>query len=102
MGGIGNGNLENEYSVPCGLLFSLGRGQNQSFGPKQNTKFGVLSTTHPPTTHPPETFWRVLGIGGGQDLVCGLPIVQGTSAHSFDPPPPLTLSLVEGVTENFN
>ena len=41
----------------------------------------------PPTTHhPPETFWRVLGIVGGQDLVCGLPIVQGTSAHSFDPP----------------
>ena len=78
------------------ILFSLGLGQNQSFGPKQNTKFGVLSTHHPP-----ETFWRVLGIGGGQDLVCGLPIVQGTSAHSFDPPP-LTLSLVEGVTENFN
>ena len=25
-------------------LFSLGRGQNQSFGPKQNTKFGVGST----------------------------------------------------------
>ena len=39
------------------------------------------------TTHPPKTFWRVLGIVGGQDLVCRLPIVQGTSAHSFDPPP---------------
>ena len=68
------------------LLFSLGLGQNQSFGPKQNTKFGVR-TTHPPTTHhPPKTLWRVLGIVGGQDLVCRLPIVQGTSAHSFDPP----------------
>ena len=54
-----------------------------------------------PTHHPPKTFWRVLGIVGGQDLVCRLPIVQGTSAHSFDPPP-LTLSLVEGGTENFN
>ena len=28
------------------ILFSLGLGQNQSFGPKQNTKFGVLSTHH--------------------------------------------------------
>ena len=63
-----------------GFLFSLGLGQNQSFGPKKNTKFGVR------TTHPPKTFWRVPGIVGGQDLVCRLPIVQGTSAHSFDPP----------------
>ena len=62
-------------------LFSLGLGQNQSFGPKQNTKFGVR-TTHPP----PKTFWRVPGIVGGQDLVCRLPIVQGATAHSFDPP----------------
>ena len=62
-------------------LFSLGLGQNQSFGPKQNTKFGVR-TTHPP----PKTFWRIPGIVGGQDLACRLPIVQGATAHSFDPP----------------
>ena len=28
------------------FIVQLGPGQNQSFGPKQNTKFGVLSTTH--------------------------------------------------------
>ena len=41
------------------ILFSLGLGQNQSFGPKQNTKFGVGSTTT--THHPPPTtqnFWE--------------------------------------------
>ena len=38
--------------------------------------------------HSPKTFWRVLGKVGGQDLVYRLPIVHGTSAHSFDPPPP--------------
>ena len=31
------------------VLFSLGLGQNQSCGPKQNTKFGVSTTHHPPT-----------------------------------------------------
>ena len=54
------------------VLFSLGLGQNQSFGPKQNTKvtFNTTTTTHhPPPTHPPKTFWRVLGMVGGQDLV---------------------------------
>ena len=71
------------------ILFSLGLGQNQRFGPKQNTNFGVSTTHHPPTTHHlPKTFWRVLGIVEGQDLVCRLPIVQGTSAHSFESPPP--------------
>ena len=68
------------------FIVQLGPGQNQSFGPKQNTKFGVVSSIHPPPTHPP-TFWMVLGTVGGQDLVCGLSIVQGTSAHSFDPAP---------------
>ena len=59
----------------------------------------TLNLVWEPPTHLPETFWRVLGIVGGQDLVCRLPIVQGTSTHSFDPPP-LTLSLVEGGTES--
>ena len=66
------------------FIVQLGPGQNQSFGPKQNTKLGVSTTHH----HLPETFWRVPGIVGGQDLVCRLPIVQRTSAQSVDPPPP--------------
>ena len=69
------------------LLISLGLGQNQSFGPKENTKFGVSTTHHPPSTHLPKTFWRVLDIVGSQDFLCRLPLVQGTSAHSVDPPP---------------
>ena len=53
--------------------------------------------------HPPKTFWRVLGIVGGQDLVRGLPIVQGTSAHGFDPPPtsPQPQLLKKNLVESF-
>ena len=37
----------------------------------EETNYKMLMTAH----HPPKTFWRVLGIVGGQDLVCRLPIV---------------------------
>ena len=47
------------------LLFSLVKVQNQSFGPKQNTKFTVNHHPPPPTTHLPKTFCRVLGIVRG-------------------------------------
>ena len=42
---MGSGVQENN-----GLLFSLVQVQNQSFGPKQNTKFTV---NHPPPPPPP-------------------------------------------------
>ena len=60
--------------------------KNQAAEQVAATNSRILSTFCQ-NNHPPETFWRVLGIVGGQDLVCRLPIVQGTSAHSFDPPP---------------
>ena len=50
----------------------------------------IWCRTHPPPTthhHLTKTFWRVLGIVGGQDLVCRLPIVMRTCAHGFDPTP---------------
>ena len=52
----------------------------------QRWTLNSLSNHHPPPP-PPKTFQRVLGIVGGQDLVCSLLIVQATRLHSFDPPP---------------
>ena len=68
------------------LLFSLVQVQNQSFGPKQNTKFSV---NHPPPTtyHLPKTFRRVLGFLWGQDLVCRPYIDQRGISPNFAPLP---------------
>ena len=44
------------YELVLNLLFSLG--QNQSLGPKLNTKVAFN------TTHPPKTFKKVLGVAG--------------------------------------
>ena len=59
---------------PAGQLSS-------SLGPKQNTIFTVVSTTHPPPTHS-KTF-RVLSTAGGQDLVCRLHIYWWTIPQSW-------------------
>ena len=52
--------LEEKQSISP-LLFSLVQVQNQSFGPKQNTKFTV--DTHPPTH--PKLFEEFLGLVEG-------------------------------------
>ena len=68
------------------IIVELGPNLSWGFGPKVNTKLTLETTT---TTHhhtSPKTFRRVLGIAGGQNLVCGLYIGQWTKTQSVNPP----------------
>ena len=59
----------------------LGPNLSWGFEPKMNTKI----TLRPPPP-PPKTLRRVLGIAGGQNLVCRLHVGQWTKLQSFNPP----------------
>ena len=69
-----------------GNVVQLGPGlKSETKALDQSRTLKSLSTPthhhHPPT----KTFKRVLGIIGGQDLVCRLHITQATRSRNFDP-----------------